>query len=90
MGQNNSVRSAYIKWLRLFFATCRTSGWISHLSNTSITNEAAHIASSKDISHQAIGFVHCEGIAVHRCDTGCILSTMLQKQQCVIEKLIYW
>ena len=52
--------------------------------------QTAHIASSKDISNQAVGLMHRERVAMHRGNAGSILSAMLQEQQGIIEKLIYW
>jgi hypothetical protein len=47
------------------------------LANANITNQATHIAGTKNIAYQAIGFVHRERIAIHGRNTSRILTAVL-------------
>ena len=51
--------------------------------------QGTHVARPEYIAYQTRAFVHVEGIAFSGCDTGSILSAMLQYHQPVIEQLVY-
>jgi hypothetical protein len=60
------------------------------MGNTDVSNQAAHMAGLKHIFHQAVVFMHKKCIAISGHDTRCVLTTMLQYQQTIIQQLVNW
>ena len=85
--QDDAERRIDVERLRLFLAG-GAGGRIAHLADAGIAQQRTHVARAKYISHQTIGLVHDEGIAVIGCDTRCILTAMLQQEQSIINQLV--
>jgi hypothetical protein len=60
------------------------------LSYARITGQRTHVTRTENVAHQTISFVHAEGIAMAGCNTGGILTAVLQQQQRIIDELVHW
>ena len=56
--EHDPKRRVNIKRLRLFFAERIACSWITHLAQTAITRQRAHIAGAEHVFDHALGFVH--------------------------------
>ncbi|MPN08604.1 hypothetical protein SDC9_155888 [bioreactor metagenome] len=79
----------HVEGLSLFLAGCIARSGIPHLTQTHITGQSTHIAGAEHILHHALGLVHEELAFLLGHDAGCILPTVLQQQQSVINQLIH-
>ncbi|MNN67152.1 hypothetical protein D3C81_1827720 [compost metagenome] len=88
MRQDDAVRGVDVERLRLFLARGRAGGRVAHLADARGARQAAHVAGTENVAHQAVGLVHVESTAVGGGDAGSILSAMLQQQQAVVNQLV--
>ena len=86
---DHTKRCVHIERLRLFFAGRIACRGVAHLAQTHVARQSAHIAGAEHILDHALGFVHEELALLLGHDTGCILTTVLQQQQGVINQLIH-
>ncbi len=75
--QHDAERRIHIERLRLVVIHRRPGRWVTHMCNARIALQGAHIAGAKHIAHQAVAFMQMNGIAIHRRNSGSILTPML-------------
>ena len=94
VNQDQAKWRVHVERLRLFFVERIACGGITHLTQTNRARQSAHVTRAEHIFDHATGLVHeelasvCIGACRH--DTGCILTTVLQQQQRVIDQLVDW
>ena len=86
---DDAKRCIDVEGLSLFLARCIARRGVAHLAQTHITGQSTHIAGAEHIAHHALGLVHEELAFLLGHDAGCILPTVLQQQQSVINQLIH-
>ncbi|MNW03393.1 hypothetical protein D3C71_1993200 [compost metagenome] len=59
------------------------------MTNACITEQRAHVTGTEHVPHQAAALVHVKGLAIGRNNPGCVLTTVLQQLQTVIQQLVY-
>ena len=88
MDKHNAIWGIDVKRLTFFIAVSIALCGVAHLAHTTIAQKISLAPSSKDITHQTHGFVHMKCQTIKRCDTGCILTAVLQQKQRIVEPLI--
>ena len=78
MHQHNAERSVHIERLRFFFAEGIARRWVTHLAQTAVARQGAHVARAKHVLHHALGFVHKELAFLLGDDTRSVLAPVLQ------------
>ena len=86
---DNTEGRIHVEGLSLLFAGCIARRGVTHLTQTHITGQSAHIAGAEHVLHHALGLVHEELAFLLGHDAGCILPAVLQQQQGVINQLIH-
>jgi hypothetical protein len=76
--------------LSFFFTEGVACRGVSHLAQTTVAGEAAHVAGAEHIAHHACGLVHEKLAIALRDDAGRILTPMLQQEQAIVNQLIDW
>ena len=77
-----------IKGLRLVFAEGVTRRRVTHLPQTDIARQCAHVAGAENVAHHALGLVHEKFTTQLRDDARRVLPAVLQQQEAVIDQLI--
>ena len=88
VSQNNTEGCIDVKRLRFIRSRCISLSRITYLSNTAVTEQVSHIASSKNVTHKAHAFMHMEMTSFNRTDTGGVLTAVLQQQECIVQPLV--
>ena len=86
--QNNAEWGADIKRLSLCAAARIACSRIADMCNACITDQVAHIAGTEHFAHHAFALVHMKYIAFGSNNTCCVLTTVLQHLQTIIQHLI--
>mmetsp|Transcript_59251 Transcript_59251/g.139740 ORF Transcript_59251/g.139740 Transcript_59251/m.139740 type:complete len:404 (-) Transcript_59251:1158-2369(-) len=86
--QHDAERRVDVEGLSLFLAVGIAGGRVAHLAEADRARQRAHVAGAEDVAHHAARLVHEALLALHRDDTGRILTAMLQQQQRVIQELV--
>ena len=90
MGESDTERRIHVKRLRFFLILGGTGCRITDMSDSAASRKRAHIACTEHIPDQTVRLEHGE-LAVIACrDTGCILPTMLEQLQRIINQLVDW
>ena len=89
VGKHNAVGGVHVKRLTFLVGTRAACRRIPYVPDPEVTGEAAHVARSEHVAHEAHRLMHMKDPAVQRTDTRCILPAVLQKQQCIVKPLIY-
>ena len=77
-----------IKGLRLVFAEGVARRRVTHLPQTDIARQCAHVAGAENVAHHALGLVHEKFTTQLRDDARRVLPAVLQQQEAVIDQLI--
>jgi hypothetical protein len=88
MRQHDAERRVDIERLRLGQTGSRTGSRVTHMCDTGIAHQRAHVAGAEHIAHHAAALVHVKGLATGGDNTRRILPTVLQHLQSVIQQLI--
>ena len=86
--QNNAEWGADIKWLSLCATARITCSRIADVRDAGITDQVAHITGTEHFAHHAFALVHMKYIAFGSNNTCCVLTTVLQHLQTIIQHLI--
>ena len=89
MSKHNAKWRIDIKRLGFVVVDRRAGSRVTHMRNTGIAGQRAHIARAEYIMRQAVAFVQVESITFQRGNTCRILPAVLQHLQSVIQQLIY-
>jgi hypothetical protein len=82
--EHQAERRIDVKRLRLSGIPCRTRRRIAAMGDAPVADQAAHVAGTEHIAHQARALVHVKTPALRRGDAGRILPAMLEHLQAVI------
>ena len=88
MCQNDTKRRADIERLGFCAAARIACSRIADMCNACITDQVAHITGTEHFAHHAFALVHMKYIAFGSNNTCCVLTTVLQHLQTIIQHLI--
>ena len=86
--KHQAKRRVDIKRLRLVFAEGVARRRVTHLPQTDIARQGAHVAGTENVAHHALGLVHEKLAPELRDDARRVLPAMLQQQEAVVNELI--